>query len=177
MKKCNVKSCDRNAKRKGLCDAHYARARRGAPMDAPIGAPPSGRPRRLPVPVAPERALPVNAEPADCIKCLACGKTFPPPSGNLKLFCSSTCRMRYNRYHGRVALGVREFDCAGCGAHVFTDPENDFRYRFCSETCRRAWRDTYRKKSVGQSYGGIWRIKRDSQANKRFMEAAEKCLK
>ena len=170
---CSVPGCDRRVKSRGLCPKHYERQRTGRPLDAPIKR---GRPRREVV--VPERALPVEAEPKDRRTCLNCGQPFPPAEWNLKLFCSNKCACAYRHATGGpVVLGEREFTCAGCGQRVRTAPTEDFRWRFCSRSCREKWRQSYRNKRVGQHFGGDWKIEADAAANAAMMREVEDLAK
>ncbi len=86
------------------------------------------------------------------MKCLICGKEFTPNRPWQKYCCPECKREAYRRRKEEKAEIeeekpiIREFHCRKCGALVQVRDHKDFRMRFCSQKCEKAyWKHSHKK--------------------------------
>ena len=86
------------------------------------------------------------------MKCLICNKEFTPNRPWQRYCCPACKREAYRQRKNKEAEIeekkpiIREFHCRRCGALVQVKDHKDFRMRFCSQKCEKAyWKHSHKK--------------------------------
>ncbi len=89
----------------------------------------------------------------DFMKCIVCGKEFEP-NRSWQKYCCPQCKHYADHHSAEIksreedteAPVIREFHCRKCGTLVQVRDHKDFRMRFCSLKCEKAyWKHSHKK--------------------------------